>query len=222
MGGLPPQSHLLLAHLSALMRKDTSDLTALFLEGKLAPFLVQTIDRNIMIIPVEILAPSKKIVRTFALLDSGASVSFISTHLVKTHDLPITDTNSPMIYKLANGIEHQNNSVSTLGLQVSGTHHQELISFRHLPNAAFPIILGNSWLNRHDPVIHWRDGIVGLTCLHDQTSSMRRSDSLILPGPVTAVYPPNANFARAQEVFAEGLHHYHNTKKREREEQEVQ
>lgn len=125
-----------------------------------------------MIIPVEIIAASNKVIRTFALIDSGASVSFISSHLVKTHDFPITSTNSPMVYKLANGAEHHNNSISILGLQVSGTHHQEVISFRHLPNAAFPIILGNSWLNRHDPVIHWRVGIVGLTCLHDQTSSM--------------------------------------------------
>jgi hypothetical protein len=40
------------------------------------------------------------------------------------------------------------------------------LDLRVLPGAAYPIVLGSDWLTRHEPVIHWRDGLVALTCLY--------------------------------------------------------
>ena len=67
-----------------------------------------------MIIPVEIMH-NQEVIRTYALVDSGASVSFINTHFVEMHQLPVSLDPSPMVYRLANGSGHYNTTTSTIG-----------------------------------------------------------------------------------------------------------
>ncbi|KAL0582366.1 hypothetical protein ABG067_007791, partial [Albugo candida] len=49
--------------------------------------------------------------------------------------------------------------------------------------AAYPIILGMSWIRRHDPNIHWRAGIMGLTCLFRDCCNRRQEAART--GPVS-------------------------------------
>ena len=163
---------LLVQHLNTRARKETKDLTSVLLEGNMTPFIVQSIDCNLMVIPVELIS-NHRIIQTYALVDSGASASFISVDLVKSCQLITSKISTPMVYKLANGTLYTNDSTTSVGLQIAGTHHQEIMVFRQLPNAAFPIILGNNWLSRHDPEIHWRQVLLALACLHQKANNMR-------------------------------------------------
>ena len=167
------QQHLLVSHLNAITSKDTSEFAGKLLQGNLLPFLVKSMDRGLLVIPIELLVLGNMI-RTYALVDSGASSSFISCDLVNKTGLHTYQDLHATKFKLADGTTYSSNKLTLVNMQVSGTHHQEKINLRLLPNAAFPVILGNSWLSQHDPVIHWRDGIIGMTCLHQKSNATRR------------------------------------------------
>ena len=147
------------------------NLTCTLVEGNLAPFICQSIDPNLLLVipTIEIIAPLQNVIRICALIDSGASSSFISRDVVRSSGLPTYSESIPAVeYKLANGTSLLNHRSTRAGLRITGTLHQELLEFKQLPNAAFPVISGKTWLSRHDPIIHWRQGLLALTCLHQK------------------------------------------------------
>ena len=186
------QHHLLISHLNSITSKDTSEFASKLLEGKLSPFLVKSMDSGLLVIPVELIVLNN-VIRTYALVDSGASDSFIALDLVIKAGLHSYKELHPTNFKLADGTTQTCNALTLVNMQVSGTNHHEKISLRLLQSSVFPIILGKSWLSQHDPVIHWRKVIIGMTCLHQKPNAFRRCFPVELTHKGISATYPNVN-----------------------------
>ncbi|KAG2197966.1 hypothetical protein INT47_002993 [Mucor saturninus] len=126
-------------------------------------YVVESEEQSLIVIPI-ILDSQGTLVETTALIDSGSSGSFISSSLVKQHQLHSVKTNGTT-YRLADSSEHVTFGASTLLLNIRDIDHGEVLTLRHLQTCAYPVILGQNWLQRHNPAMSWRDGIIAFTCL---------------------------------------------------------
>ncbi len=97
--------------------------------------------------------PNRKPVKTFALVDSGASVSCISDSFARCHSLPRRLKNVPIPIMavddrpIASGLVTQD-----VFTNLSVDAHDETISLG-VVSVSYPIILGLDWLRRHNPYI---------------------------------------------------------------------
>lgn len=93
-----------------------------------------------------------------AMLDSGASTTFISTQFVKRHGItaiPRVSTDDPSVVILADGTESVSPSIVIAELQMSGYKEELKFNCMDLP---VDMILGLDWLHRINPVVDWKIG----------------------------------------------------------------
>lgn len=135
-------------------------------------------------VPVTLNFPNIKPIKTFALLDSGATTSCISDKFAIRHNLPRARKDNPVPIvavddrPIASGFITQDIITS---LQVKG--HQECIRLA-VVSVHYPVILGLDWLQRHNPSVDWARKKLTLTCcgLQNIVTSGRGSGSeLTLP-----------------------------------------
>ena len=115
-------------------------------------------------INIKLLFPGRAPIRTFALVDSGASNCCISDRFAQRHSLPrvLKDVPVPITAvddrPIAGGLV--THDVIT---QLSVDAHVE-----HLPlgvvSVGYPVILGLDWLRRHNPSIDWTNMDLSLSC----------------------------------------------------------
>lgn len=127
-------------------------------------YVTESTDPNLFVVPVTIKF-GNCMFTTSALIDSGASASFIDATLVRQTGLPSSLSSNPTSFRLADNSLHESTMCSTVFLQLANTHHEEFITLRHLNESAHSIILGMDWLRRHDPGFQFRGGVMALTCL---------------------------------------------------------
>ncbi|KAG2191288.1 hypothetical protein INT47_011475 [Mucor saturninus] len=127
-------------------------------------YVTESLDDNLLVIPVTIKVDDIMFTTT-ALVNSGASPSFIDASLVRKTGLPAVSCNNPTTFRFADSSVQTSSMKSNVFLQLAETHHEEYIALRHLENSAHPIILGMNWLKIHSPAFHHRDNIMVLTCL---------------------------------------------------------
>ena len=133
-----------------------------------------------------------------ALIDSGADDCFIDFEFAKQASIPVVRLPNPLAMTSLNGnflgkITHETVPVT---LTVSGNHF-ETIRFKVLHSSAAPVVLGKTWLLRHNPSISWVTNKI-LTwgekcftcCLRSAASPSVASSSRADPADVTGV--PNA------------------------------
>ena len=119
---------------------------------------------NHFFINVTLLLPRRKPLHTYALVDSGATLSCISDRFASRHSLPrsLRDTPLPITAvdnrPIASGLVSQD-VISCLKVR----DHSERISLA-VVSVAYPIILGLDWLRRHNPSIDWTRGQLALSC----------------------------------------------------------
>ncbi|KAF5372651.1 hypothetical protein D9615_009824 [Tricholomella constricta] len=115
-------------------------------------------------ISVSLHFPNHKSVKTFALVDSGASASCISDVFAKRHSLPrrVKDIPVPIIAvdnrPIASGLVS-----SDVVTQLTVDKHSECIALGVVA-VPFPVILGLDWLRRHNPRIDWSNPDLSLDC----------------------------------------------------------
>lgn len=103
-------------------------------------------------------------IHTYALVDSGASMSCISEKFSNRHSLPrcLKDVPVPIMAvderPIASGLITQD-IVATLSVD----KHSEILPLA-VVSVGYPIILGLDWLCRHNPKIDWEDMNLSLDC----------------------------------------------------------
>lgn len=108
--------------------------------------------------------PNRKPIRTYALVDSGATASCISLSFANRHGLPRCLKDKPVPITavddrpIASGLV-THDVVTFLSLQ----KHSENISLA-IVSISFPVILGLDWLRRHNPSIDWARNCLALSC----------------------------------------------------------
>jgi transposase InsO family protein len=94
---------------------------------------------------------------TTALIDNGASSCFIDRELAKKFGIQLILKPQASKVRVIDGRELPPILYEThpVLLQISSNAHSELISFNVIRSPHFPVILGMSWLQFHNPLINW-------------------------------------------------------------------
>lgn len=95
------------------------------------------------------------------LIDSGSDGNFMDINTAQKIGLPlILLINSPNVFTAdgrtlgPGGITHHSASITL----TTSALHQEEVSFLITTTSKRPLILGNTWLRQHDPIIFWTIG----------------------------------------------------------------
>lgn len=115
----------------------------------------------------EKLAQAPKRLRVKVLIDSGAERSLVSQQLVEKHALVVEEAPHTR-FLFANGHEHVSAQAARVMLTL-GEYEEQLV-LQTCSLTSYDVILGRTWLQRHNPSIDWRTG--GIT-LPDSRSILR-------------------------------------------------
>lgn len=102
-----------------------------------------------------------KLVRAYAMIDSGATSNFVDLAFVKAHGLPLEEKKTPRELIVVDGRPISSGAVThhTLPLRASVLEsyplHSETLSLDVTSLGSYPIILGIPWLKKHEPTISW-------------------------------------------------------------------
>ena len=91
-----------------------------------------------------------------AFIDSGADDCFIDLEFVKQAGISLTPLPQPLSVQALNGnfLDRVTHETEPVTLTVSG-NHVENIRFKVLRSSAAPVVLGKTWLAKHNPHITW-------------------------------------------------------------------
>jgi hypothetical protein len=109
------------------------------------------------------------------LIDSGADECLMDSVIASELGIPTQPLSDPMDSRTLDGhsIGEVNHSTVSVQLRVSG-NHSETIQFLPIPSPHVSVVLGFSWLQKHNPVINWTtSSILGWSpfCLQAAQSS---------------------------------------------------
>src|SRR3981189_2919472 len=104
-----------------------------------------------------------------ALLDSGATGMFIDRKYVRQQGWRTRSLQQPIKVYNVDGTLNQGGSITEeITLMVSHKGHKERAVFEITDLGKTNIIIGHTWLRKHNPEIDWHTGEVQLTrCLHE-------------------------------------------------------
>ncbi len=107
---------------------------------------------------VDIICIPEDIPQVSALVDSGATSSFIDQTFVAQHNIPVVKKSTLVLVEVIDGrtitfgaITHE-----TTPLELCIGKHMEKIVLNIISTPHHPIILGLPWLEAHNPIIDWR------------------------------------------------------------------
>ena len=95
------------------------------------------------------------------LVDSGATECFLSTRVVRDHNMKICKKKEKLKIFLADG-SVKNTSQCLRNICVDLGDHVEFLDFFILDLPKYDVILGKSWLDRWNPVVDWKKNRVTL------------------------------------------------------------
>ncbi|QRW23686.1 Retrotransposable element Tf2 protein [Rhizoctonia solani] len=95
------------------------------------------------------------------LIDSGATLNFISPSIVEKYKIPKTQLENPRVVRMLDGTISQTGCIwHQVQLAVSANGHSHTIPFLVCPIGNTPAILGMTWLTAEAPLIDWQPGLV--------------------------------------------------------------
>ena len=96
--------------------------------------------------------------QTYALIDSGASFSFIDRDFVRKNKIALIEKETPYTISAVDGRPVDTGVIKeeTTSLRLSISDHSENVVFDVTAIKTYPIILGMDWLIKHDPSISWK------------------------------------------------------------------
>lgn len=98
-----------------------------------------------------------------AIIGSGASTQFINLHFVLINNLPLTLKPKPETLIVVDRKEAENQLTHTYTLSLTVDQHLETLTFQVTKLAGCNMILGQTWLKRHNPVINWTQNTITFT-----------------------------------------------------------
>ena len=141
-----------------------------------------------------------------ALVDSGSDENFIDTDLVTQSNIPLTPLPRPREVGALDGrhLARITNQTKPITLVASG-NHRETIQFLVISSSHSPLVLGQPWLQLHNP-LDWRRGVVigwsthcHANCLNYASPSSPLPPSPPPHSPGLSQVPPE--YHDLQEVF---------------------
>ncbi|QRW24207.1 Retrotransposable element Tf2 protein [Rhizoctonia solani] len=95
------------------------------------------------------------------LIDSGATLNFISPLIVEKYKIPKTQLKNPQVVRMLDGTISQTGCIwHQVHLTVLANGHTHSIPFLVCPIGNTPAILGMTWLTAEAPLIDWQQGLV--------------------------------------------------------------
>ncbi|KAL0157283.1 hypothetical protein M9458_048529, partial [Cirrhinus mrigala] len=130
-----------------------------------------------------------------AFVDSGAAESFMDYNMAKRLSIHPTSLQKPLNIMAVDGSPLGSGEVSycTPPLQLWMGEHTECIQFFLIHSPKLPLILGYSWLAKHNPHIDWTQGVVRGNYQHPISrpalprSWLLQKWNLLLPHPLLTV-----------------------------------
>ncbi|QRW20625.1 Retrotransposable element Tf2 protein [Rhizoctonia solani] len=126
------------------------------------------------------------------LIDSGATLNFISPLIVEKYKIPKTQLKNPQVVRMLDGTISQTGCIwHQVHLTVLANGHTHSIPFLVCPIGNTPAILGMTWLMAEAPLIDWQQGLVTFP-KQVQIASKEEADS----DPLTDLPPQYHEFAK--------------------------
>ena len=93
-----------------------------------------------------------------ALLDSGASACFLDEEFAKRQKIPLVQKSKPVHIEVIDRQSLLSGSITheTKPIEIMFKDHSSCIIFNIIKIPSNPVILGLSWLKKHNPLIDWR------------------------------------------------------------------
>ena len=95
-----------------------------------------------------------------AMIDSGASTQFIDLDFAVKNNLPLTLKAIPETLIVVDRRAAESQLTHTCTLELTVNQHLETLTFQVTKLAGWNMILGKTWLKRHNPVIDWTKNMV--------------------------------------------------------------
>jgi hypothetical protein len=107
---------------------------------------------------VDIICILEDIPQVSALVDSGATSSFIDQTFVAQHNILVVKKSTPVTVEVIDGRTIASGAITheTTPLELYIGKHTEKIVLNIISTPHHPIILGLPWLEAHNPIIDWR------------------------------------------------------------------
>jgi hypothetical protein len=120
--------------------------------------LVADMTPQSMLLPVTI-GTKKQTIKTQALLDCRASGEFMDSEFTRLHNIPLIKLNKPWITRNTDGTQNEQGVVTHKAIINLGVNRKEdLTTFFITGLGKGNIILGLTWLRRHNLIINWKEG----------------------------------------------------------------
>jgi hypothetical protein len=142
-----------------------------------------------------------------ALLDSGATSTYISAAFVADHGIPIRPLSSPMYAYNADDTLNATKITHEAKFTVKIQGHTSTEWYFVTDIGSKSMIIGMTWLRSHNPLINWRSGKLEFTrcpyTCHQNLLPKDRLDFLLDEASVTTEYPSSEKiFSMKQEINA--------------------
>ncbi len=104
---------------------------------------------------MDIIRIPEDISQVSALVDSSATSSFIDQTFVAQHNIPVVKKSPPVLVKVIDGRTIASGAITyeTTPLELCIGKHTEKIVLNIISTPHHPIILGQPWLEAHNPII---------------------------------------------------------------------
>ncbi|KAJ1330714.1 hypothetical protein BSLG_009166 [Batrachochytrium salamandrivorans] len=125
-------------------------------------------------------------------VDCGADDLFVDSKLAADLHIPLVKLSTPIQLRLADGDSSSVISHRTVPLQLHIGSHVETASF-YVTNLCHGIILGYSWLERHNPRVNWVSRLVDFDspyCMENCCVGSSRIQELGKPPDTNKCFPP--------------------------------
>jgi hypothetical protein len=114
-----------------------------------------------MLLPVAI-GTKKQTIKTQALLDYGAYGEFMDSKFAKLHNIPLIKLRKPQTQNEQGVVTHR----GIIDLNIN--RKEDLTTFFITGLGKDNMILGLTWLRKHNPIVNWKEGILrDQTCLSE-------------------------------------------------------
>ena len=140
-----------------------------------------------LIIPVNI-SFNGITIYTHAMIDSGATGSFIDDSFIQNHKIPIVKKLIPIELNVIDGRPISSGKIThnTIKLQMYYSNHCENIILDITSLGKYPIILGIPWLKQHNPYIDWPTHYINFKqsnctnyCINTKLDIHEKSDEIL-------------------------------------------
>lgn len=141
-------------------------------------------------------------IKTYSMIDSGATGCFINTAFVKKFNVPIRPKALPMDIHVIDGRSISSGPINheTLPIRISISQHSETIVFNVTDIGSFDCILGMDWLTRHNPQINWNSKMATFVCCgYSQAISVSLISAHVFSSPYPEITQDLSIFSAASE-----------------------